>query len=404
MDLSRSVRLLEDALSPHGRSLLRTHTPKKLKDTRRNIDPSLDLTITLSAEEMKRLMDDTDLCEATGLDNTLNYMLQNSTITGSAINNNKPWENATDALFMEYLEVIRSHSSAQEIFETVSDLARCCTDTLNVVKGLKSKVRFPVLNDKWLENERNTWRLIFCLYQDRLNSDFLENKSLMPYLGVSEKLCVENLYKRDALIRESQLIIDWLECSALDDESNEQKVQYFTDRTVGWENSLHQLQSSDSIVFKSTRSIVTSLDPDAPNRDGLPLHDLDMEDEERLSKKIFREIRCGRMEEAQDICMHCGHPWKAALLEGWRLYHDPNLSYDTDNKDEAMDIENKLTVENIQEKMGNQTNNQLKRVEGNMNRDIWKNVAWQYCQQVSKIIISVVFMVSGHFTINNEIL
>lgn len=383
MDLSRSVRLLEDALSPHGRSLLRTHTPKKSKskDTRRNVINPADLTITLSAEEIRRLMDGTDLSEVTGFDSTLNIMLQNSTITGSTITNNKPWENATDALFMEYLEVIRSRSSAQEIFETVSDLARCCTDTLNVVKGLKSKVRFPGLNDKWLENERNTWRLIFCLYQDRLN-EIIEDKSLMQYLGVSEKLCVENLYKRDSLIRESQLIIDWLESSALDDEP---KVQFFTDKTVGWENTLHQLQASDTIVFKSTRAIVTSLDPDASNRDGLPLHDLDMEDEERLSKKIFREIRCGRMEEAQDICLHCGHPWKAALLEGWRLYHDPNLNYDTGNN---METDSNLTVEKIKDKIGKQTNTkQLKPVEGNMNRDIWKNTAWQYCQQVRKIIV-----------------
>lgn len=378
MDLNRSVRLLEDALSPHGRSLLRA-TPKKPKDSRKSYleDSRLDLSLTLAPEEMRQLMQG----GVSMVDNTLFDMLQgNSTITGSAIVNFKPWENALDELFMEYLEVIQARTNVHEIFETVSDLARCCTDTLNVVRGLKSKIRTSstMLSERWLENERNTWRLIYCLYQDRLSSDAQENN--IPYLGVSEKLCVENLYKRDALIRESQLIIDWLECNALDEESDELKVQYFTDKTIGWENTLHQLHASDSIVFKSSRPIVNKMDPDASHREKLPLHDLDMEDEERLCKKIFREIRCGKLEEAQEICMHCGHPWRAAILEGWRLYHDPNLNYDKDDV-ENMDVCDNLTIEKIQQKF-QRTDVRLEPIEGNINRDIWKNVAWKYCHKV----------------------
>ncbi|GLV32653.1 Nucleoporin 107kD [Carabus blaptoides fortunei] len=389
MDLNRSVRLLEDALSPHGRSLLRTGTPKKsknlIKDRYVADNSQLDLSVTVAPDEMRYLLEG----GISIVDHTLQNILQNSTFTGSALANNKPWENASDALYMEYLEVIQARTSVNEIFETVSDLARCCTDTLNVIKGLKSKVRTTIVtNEKWLENERNTWRLIYCLYQDRLNSESQENN--MPYLGVSEKLCVENLYKRDSLVRESQLIIDWLECNAQDQESNEPKVQYFTDRTIGWENTLHQLQASDSIVFRSTRPIVTRMDPDAPLRQNLPLHDLDIEDEERLCRKIFRDIRCGRLEEAQALSLHCGHPWRAALLEGWRLHHDPNLNY-TDNiggentmEMDAFDDGN-LTVEKISEKFAKRTHKintkSIEPIEGNVNRDIWKKIAWEYCHE-----------------------
>lgn len=41
-------------------------------------------------------------------------------------------------------------------------------------------------------------------------------------------------------------------------------------------------------------------------------------------QQIFAEIRCGRLDAAQLLCCHCGQPWRAAELEGWRLLHDPN--------------------------------------------------------------------------------
>lgn len=43
------------------------------------------------------------------------------------------------------------------------------------------------------------------------------------------------------------------------------------------------------------------MDPDAPHRQKKPLHDLDIEDDKTLSKKVFREIRCGKLEEAQKV-------------------------------------------------------------------------------------------------------
>jgi len=36
-----------------------------------------------------------------------------------------------------------------------------------------------------------------------------EDIEMIQYFGKSEKSCVENLFKRDNLIRECQLVIDW---------------------------------------------------------------------------------------------------------------------------------------------------------------------------------------------------
>lgn len=150
--------------------------------------------------------------------------------------------------------------------------------------------------ESWLEIEKCTWRLLYVLYQDRLTQQ--PDDELSVYNGTSEKLCVMNLFRRESLLRESQLVVDWLEFNAAERDDN---VLHFTDSTVGWENTLHQLESADTIVFGSSREIVSSLDPDAPNYQNLALHDLDTADEARLNKKVFSLIRCGKLDDAQKV-------------------------------------------------------------------------------------------------------
>ena len=49
--------------------------------------------------------------------------------------------------------------------------------------------------------------------------------------------------------------------------------------------------------------MVTELDPDAPLRQGKQLHSLDQEDEARLVKVLFVLVRCGLLEEGQELCV-----------------------------------------------------------------------------------------------------
>lgn len=105
-------------------------------------------------------------------------------------------------------------------------------------------------------------------------------------------------------------------------------------------------------MFGGHREIVKSLDPDAPHREKRSLHDLDMEDQKRLIRHIFSAIRQGKFDEAQSLCEHSGQPWQAALLEGWRLFHDPNMYASETAKDVKLPIE------------------------GNPRRDLWKRCAF----------------------------
>lgn len=159
--------------------------------------------------------------------------------------------------------------------------------------GMQSKVDNAQMSDEEinLENERNTWRLVYCLYKNRVNANFQTNMEMDLKSNISEKEVIDNLYKNERLITEYQLIVDWLEKNASDQADRLPMIEYFTDKTVAWENTLHQIQNQKTgITFKSSRPIVTSLDPDAPIREGRPLHDLDKEDDVRLEKRMFLEV------------------------------------------------------------------------------------------------------------------
>ena len=65
-------------------------------------------------------------------------------------------------------------------------------------------------------------------------------------------------------------------------------------------------------------------DPDASTRQDRKLADSDHQDEQTLMKHLFTCIRAGQVAEAQELCVNMGEPWRAASIEGWKLYHDPN--------------------------------------------------------------------------------
>lgn len=161
--------------------------------------------------------------------------------------------------------------------------------------ALKSKTHTPESSQEemLLINERNTWRLIYCLYKCRLSPNECDSnmETDKQSYHLSEKTIIANLYKNDQTVRELQYIVDWLEKNALDQLAAEPSPENFTDKTIAWENTLHQINNKNNgIPYTSSRPIVSSLDPDAPTREGKPLHDLDREDDARLEKRMFLEV------------------------------------------------------------------------------------------------------------------
>ncbi|KAK9293476.1 hypothetical protein QLX08_011597 [Tetragonisca angustula] len=334
----------------------------------------IDTSLTLTLHEVRDIMAASEKSEF-----TLREMMEDSTATGMILKAKEPWKNMSK-LFYDFLHTMQVNYSEAQVFDTIADFIQNCTDTLDIMRGMQSKVETTEISEEEisLENERNTWRLVYCLYQNRINSlnfptpmeDDVENSrddAQERNIYISEKVVVDNMFKTESYIREYQLIIDWMEKNALDQADRYPTTEHFTDKTLAWENTVRQLltyKDKEQIPFHSSRPLVSSLDPDAPIREGKPLHDLDREDDARLEKRMFIEVRCGRLQKAQALAEHCGQPWRAACLLGWIPHHDPNYC-DTDylnDPDYKRSSDSKLPIE------------------GNPNRSLWKLCAWELSQ------------------------
>ena len=60
---------------------------------------------------------------------------------------------------------------------------------------------------------------------------------------------------------------------------------------------------------------------------GQTIADSDCQDEQTLMKHLFACIRAGQVAIAQELCVKMGEPWRAASIEDWKLYHDPNAGW-----------------------------------------------------------------------------
>ncbi|KAB1270303.1 Nuclear pore complex protein Nup107 [Camelus dromedarius] len=252
------------------------------------------------------------------------------TLSAVMLREDDPGEAASVSMFSDFLQSFLKHSSTT-VFDLVEEYENICSS-----------------------QEMVTWRLLASLYRDRIQSALEdENMFAITALNASEKAVVESLFQRDSLVRQSQLVVDWLESIAKDEIGDFSDNIEFYAKSVYWENTLHTLKQRQlSSYMGSVRPLVTELDPDAPIRQKMPLDDLDREDEVRLLKYLFTLIRAGMTEEAQRLCKRCGQAWRAATLEGWKLYHDPNVNGGTE----------------------------LEPVEGNPYRCIWKISCWRMAE------------------------
>uniref|UniRef100_A0A8C8YKD3 Nuclear pore complex protein n=1 Tax=Prolemur simus TaxID=1328070 RepID=A0A8C8YKD3_PROSS len=284
------------------------------------------------------------------------------TLSAVMLREDDPGEAASMSMFSDFLQSFLKHSSTT-VFDLVEEYENICGSQVNILSKIVSRAT-PGLQKfsktasmLWLlQQEMVTWRLLASLYRDRIQSALEdENMFVITALNASEKTVVEALFQRDSLVRQSQLVVDWLESIAKDEIGEFSDNIEFYAKSVYWENTLHTLKQRQLASYiGSARPLVTELDPDAPIRQKMPLDDLDREDEVRLLKYLFTLIRAGMTEEAQRLCKRCGQAWRAATLEGWKLYHDPNVNGGTE----------------------------LEPVEGNPYRRIWKISCWRMAEDL----------------------
>ncbi|KAJ8373496.1 hypothetical protein SKAU_G00040760 [Synaphobranchus kaupii] len=274
-----------------------------------------------------------------------------------------PGEAAAVSLFPEFLQSYLRHSSSA-VFDLLEEYEAVCQEKVGMLERLVQRSapgqqKFSKTSSvRWLlQQEMVTWRLLTSLYRDRVQTAFEDDITMeKATLSQSEKVVVEEFFQRDPVVRQSQLVVDWLESIAKDEVGDFSDNIEFHSKSVCWENTLHTLKlrrTTSSSGF--SRPLVTELDPDAPIRQKRPLADLDREDDARLLKYLFTLVRAGMLDEAQRLCKRSGQAWRAATLEGWKLYHDPN--------------NNGGGVQEVQ------------LVEGNPQRGVWKVCCWRLAEE-----------------------
>ncbi|XP_037617048.1 nuclear pore complex protein Nup107 [Sebastes umbrosus] len=330
-------------LAPGGRTPRFTHTPRNALNSM-NLDDS-DWTNSMYISPLS------------GMENTSFFTEDITNLSSALLKEDDPGEAAAASLFPEFLSSFLKHSSSA-VFELLEDYQALCQDKVDVLQSvvLRAGQNSKTAGVRWLLQQENcSWRLITSLYRDRVQlalEDDIMTDVVVP--SESEKVVVEQLFQRDAVIRQSQLVVDWLESIAKDQIGDfSDNIEYYA-KNVCWENTLHALKLRRQTGTALTIPLVTEMDPDAPLRQQRPLADLDREDDARLLKNLFTLIRAGMTEEAQRLCKRCGQAWRAATLEGWKLYHDPNRT--------------SVSVE-------------LQAVEGNPQRGIWKACCWRMAEE-----------------------
>eukprot|EP00794_Sanderia_malayensis_P019926 gene19926-21878_t len=270
------------------------------------------------------------------------------------------------ALFTSFKDTLGLYPNAGQVFEMVEAYEKICRDhiknlldVLNQVDPSRTRLQKTANMINFLHQECCTWRLVNSLIKDRLMTenaevDMDDGEYVMRDQFSSKKEAIEKLFNREPSVRYCQMIVDWLEKNA-DDKLNDllmnDHIQFSSD-SVSWEHTLHGLMHPHKTT--STRTI-TEMDPDAPVRQKRHLADLDQVDETRLLQFIFSFLRAGRLEEAKKMCVQYGQSWRAATLDGWRLWHDPNFEMSSKNEE-------------------------VKHTEGNAFGNLWKQCCWKMCE------------------------
>jgi len=202
-------------------------------------------------------------------------------------------------LLYSFHKLLLSHPNPADVLELAYALEDCCNNQLGILKGTEKQGKSSPSPRMLMELnlERSTWQLLHALYSDRVTEGQDEEMvtELLP-AGQSDKEIAEELFIKDSIVRQAQIVVDWLEKNALSNlESFPTKVNYFTD-SVTWENTLHDIRNGIN-----REHLVTEVDPDAPTRQNKHLSELDAKDEQSLLKHLFACIRAGQLSQVTSL-------------------------------------------------------------------------------------------------------
>ncbi|KAJ7559069.1 hypothetical protein O6H91_04G068600 [Diphasiastrum complanatum] len=208
--------------------------------------------------------------------------------------------------FLSFSDLMRQYEAtcrdlAESIREEAAEHHRITEDRL-----MRQKAQM-------LHAEAGSWALLWYLFGKGMEEMTFEDPIVYPSTS-NQEAC--EFIMTDQVAQLCLRVVQWLEGLASKelDLEKKQKGWYagsYMQRLGVW----HQTQLA--IRKKVDRgTLVQHLDPDAPTRERASLHPEDQKLEEGLLEDIWKLIRAGRLEEAQQLCRSAGQAWRAASLGG----------------------------------------------------------------------------------------
>eukprot|EP01060_Flectonema_neradi_P013471 TRINITY_DN20236_c0_g1_i1.p1 TRINITY_DN20236_c0_g1~~TRINITY_DN20236_c0_g1_i1.p1 ORF type:complete len:909 (+),score=160.39 TRINITY_DN20236_c0_g1_i1:68-2794(+) len=252
---------------------------------------------------------------------------------------------ATDKYFSEKLEEKETLARTTSV-EGETSMIKDYMDTLmEVLEELRSseipysakerETRTLAVNH--YQEEINTWQIVMLMTEDVLLTtsnhfcppEVSSTISRIPshrWWAMSHKQLVTLRLSWDYNFRRTVLALIWLEsvyarCCRIDNKLEEYVPPGFRPATA----ALLSEGLGGSPCPLTRRTLVTSLEFDAPAREQAFIHPADEDTERTLYKVILEHIRCGNVKAAKDLCEQKRHLIAAALMKETveRLQHIP---------------------------------------------------------------------------------
>uniref|UniRef100_A0A914XPF3 Nuclear pore complex protein n=1 Tax=Plectus sambesii TaxID=2011161 RepID=A0A914XPF3_9BILA len=258
----------------------------------------------------------------------------------------------SETLFEDFSSALMETQGSSKVFTLVANFEQLCEDMSTILSkvverasGSDMQVEQAMSVMQQVKSERFAWRLLRQLYEDRIDrqpQDLLEGVDIQADSAPDDRSVYGLLLRTDRQFRELTLILKWCEEVAAEQLNDANTLAAFASKLVLWQNTLHNRKRGGAGC---------DMDPDGPLREGQSLDSYDENDDVKLISVIFSYVRCGQIQKAIDLCVHCGQSWRAALLQGKLLASDPNL---TNNDGSA-----------------------LSKTGGNRRRPLWKSACWK---------------------------
>lgn len=164
--------------------------------------------------------------------------------------------------------------------------------------------------------ELRTWILLKCAWTvpKRRAEDLVTRRLQLSAPHLLALLEVPGIVK-------VQHVIEWLEKAAADElkRTGGPMVHPLNDPAYRWQYTAKNHEGEKVSMDFPLHGKAGGVPPDVDSIEDIdPLDEIERKAEVRLAREVFRLIRAGLLDEAEQVCRDAGQPWRAAALAGGR--------------------------------------------------------------------------------------